>query len=145
VEAVVGGAWRGRWAARGGSGAGGRLSSPAPVSGGPVSHKDLIAFVIFVLDPIAFYFLFRDLIVFYFLFWYMIAFLFYIQGPIYKKFDSQVIKATKQHLTSTCLNQRGLPNMQAYLTSACLDAACIRRDSDFEPGYQTREIGIGWS
>jgi hypothetical protein len=77
VEAAVGGAWR-------------RLSSPAPASR-PASHKDPIAFFIFVLDPIAFYFLFRDLIVFYFLFWYMIAFLFYIQGPIYKKFDSQVI------------------------------------------------------
>jgi hypothetical protein len=57
MEAAVGGAWRRRWAARGGSG--GRLSSPA-------SHKDPIAFVIFVLDPIAFYFLFRDLIVFLF-------------------------------------------------------------------------------
>jgi hypothetical protein len=60
VEAAVGGAWR-------------RLSSPAPVSGRPASHRDPIAFSIFVLDLVAFSFLFRDLI-----------------GPMYKFFDSQV-------------------------------------------------------
>jgi hypothetical protein len=41
-------------------------------------------------DWIAFYFLFRDPIVFFFLFRVLIAFLFYIQGPMYKKFDSQL-------------------------------------------------------
>jgi hypothetical protein len=79
VEAAHGdSSWKQLWATRGGSG--GRLSSPAPASGRPASHKDPIAFVIFVLDLIAFYSLF----------WFMIAFLFYFQGPINKNFDSQV-------------------------------------------------------
>jgi hypothetical protein len=75
MEAAVSGAWR-------------RVFSPALASGRPAVLQGPDGFFFFVLDLIAFSFLFRDLIAFLFSVLVLDCFSIFIQGPMYKNFDS---------------------------------------------------------
>jgi hypothetical protein len=97
-----------------------------------------LLFIILFRDPIAFSFSFQDLIAFYFMFMDLIAFLFYVQGPLCKKIDSQLIPPTTISLSS--LFEHNQPTKHVRKSKGSLyeiNMSEVRRSFSSDTGYQT--------
>jgi hypothetical protein len=106
----------------------GSIGAPSYLQGPDCVFRELIAFFILTGIRLLFYFVFR----------YLIAFPFYIQGSMCKIFDSQLMQATKQHLSPACFNKPRLPNIGENLNTTCLRSTCMREDRDSQVNRATK-------